>query len=75
MDKQKIIKKILKVAKKCGHPHFSAQTVFSRTSMDSLDKMDFLVSVEEAFKITLPEDKLERVQSVEELTNLVEASL
>ncbi len=43
--------------------------------MDSLDKMDFLVSVEEAFKITLPEDKLERVQSVEELTNLVEASL
>lgn len=51
------------------------ETRISDTSMDSLDQVEFIMEVEKAFSITIPDETAEGFDTFQDLVNFVEQQL
>jgi acyl carrier protein len=74
---QDIIAKILDVISETTsipRDKISVDSTFEKLGIDSLDSIDLLVAIEDAFHLSAPDEKLS-IKSVRELINLLEESL
>jgi acyl carrier protein len=65
---------VLKVTRK-KNVKFSAQTRFEDLSADSLDKVQILVALEDAYDIELPDDEVRRITDMGGFIDLIKRKI
>lgn len=74
MDKQSILSQVIDLAADSfmiDVNTINANTAFIELEIDSLDFVDFILNVEASFDITIPEEEMKPLWTIELVTNCV----
>ena len=55
-----------------GPPHVSAKSDPLLDSLDSFDRVELIMTIEEEFKIEIPDEDAEKLKSIEELIEYID---
>jgi acyl carrier protein len=50
----------------------NGETTWDDLGMDSLDKVEFVIAVEEEFEIDIPDEELDKLQSIRDVVDYIE---
>ncbi len=74
MDESMVFERIKALAKDCfsiADIEITADTSYTDLGLDSLDAYELLMAVEDTFEITLPEDNIDQISTMQDMVDMV----